>query len=209
LKKFSELSLEKQEVILNAAMDEFAGNGFEKASTNSIVLRARISKGSLFNYFKSKKELYLFLIEHTAGIMERVYEAIDWKQTDLFLRLREVGLIKLRIMRECPQVFDFLHNVTKETSPLVRSEIDRILQNLIKDGFSRLYENINFDLFRNDLDTNRLINIINWSMIGLSEQQKQKLHSITDINEELHAEWDSYFSIMRRCFYRQENAKDN
>ena len=36
---------------------EFAQSGFEKASTNEIVKRSNISKGSLFNYFNSKKDL--------------------------------------------------------------------------------------------------------------------------------------------------------
>ncbi len=209
MKKFSELSLEKQERILNAAINEFAENGFEKASTNTIVMGAGISKGSLFNYFKNKKEMYLFLIRHTTKIMERVYDAIDWNKTDLFVRLKEIKQIKLKIMQESPKVFDFLTSVMKETSPLVKAEVDRIIKRLTEEGFSRIYENINLDLFRKDLDVSKIISIINWVMIGISEQQKQNLHSVKDINAELLDEWDSYFSIMRKSFYRQESVNNN
>ncbi|WP_442961067.1 helix-turn-helix domain-containing protein [Pseudogracilibacillus sp. SO30301A] len=34
---------------MNAAIMEFVQSGFERASTNEIVKRANISKGSLFN----------------------------------------------------------------------------------------------------------------------------------------------------------------
>lgn len=61
--KFNNLKPEKQKQIINTAIKELVRNGFEKASTNEIVKRANISKGSLFNYFNSKKDLYLYLIE--------------------------------------------------------------------------------------------------------------------------------------------------
>lgn len=62
--------MEKQARIINAAMKEFVKSGYDKASTNKIVKEANISKGSLFNYFHSKKELYLYLIEY--GVLPSV-----------------------------------------------------------------------------------------------------------------------------------------
>ena len=55
--KFQSLETEKRERIINAALKEFAKNGYDKASTNDIVKEAEISKGSLFNYFNSKNEI--------------------------------------------------------------------------------------------------------------------------------------------------------
>lgn len=60
--KFFSLEPDKRERIINAALNEFARNGYGKASTNEIIKEAGISKGSLFNYFNNKKELYLFLL---------------------------------------------------------------------------------------------------------------------------------------------------
>ncbi|MDD3656837.1 MAG: TetR/AcrR family transcriptional regulator, partial [Atribacterota bacterium] len=54
--QFHSLESEKQERIINAALKEFARNGYGKASTNEIIKQAGISKGSLFNYFNNKKE---------------------------------------------------------------------------------------------------------------------------------------------------------
>jgi len=56
--KFEQLANNKQKSIIDASVKEFADNGFKNASVNKIVEKAGISKGSLFNYFKSKNLLF-------------------------------------------------------------------------------------------------------------------------------------------------------
>ncbi|MEM5780278.1 MAG: TetR/AcrR family transcriptional regulator, partial [Lawsonibacter sp.] len=58
---FIGLKQEKRDVIINAALTEFAAKGYDLASTNGMVKAAGISKGALFHYFASKKDLFLFL----------------------------------------------------------------------------------------------------------------------------------------------------
>ena len=69
---------------------EFAQSGFEKASTNEIVKRSNISKGSLFNYFNSKKDLYVYLIEYSVQFIEQIIEQIDFNETDIFKRIENI-----------------------------------------------------------------------------------------------------------------------
>ncbi len=54
---FLNLNYEKQEKILFVAIEEFANNTFNEASMNRIVKKAKIPKGSLYQYFKDKKDL--------------------------------------------------------------------------------------------------------------------------------------------------------
>ncbi len=60
---FFNLDTAKQEAILSAALEEFSAHSFREASVNTIVQKAQISKGSLYQYFEDKKDLYLYLIE--------------------------------------------------------------------------------------------------------------------------------------------------
>lgn len=55
--QFHKLNIEKQQRIINAALNEFVQSGYEKASTNKIVKNAGISKGSLFNYFRNPESV--------------------------------------------------------------------------------------------------------------------------------------------------------
>ena len=54
---FQRLAPEKRASVLNASMTEFAEHGYSAASTNAIVRRIGISKGSLFKYFPTKAAL--------------------------------------------------------------------------------------------------------------------------------------------------------
>ncbi len=56
--RFQNLDPDKQEQILEAAVEEFAEKGFEGASINRIIELAGISKGSMYYYFEDKADLY-------------------------------------------------------------------------------------------------------------------------------------------------------
>lgn len=57
-KTFKNLSPEKRDRIFESAVNEFADKGFETASMNRVVQSAGISKGSLFQYFQTKLDLF-------------------------------------------------------------------------------------------------------------------------------------------------------
>nr|WP_312579802.1 TetR/AcrR family transcriptional regulator [Sedimentibacter sp.] len=202
--KFESLAKEKRERIINASLNEFAKNGFEKASTNEIVKFAEISKGSLFNYFNSKKDLYLYLIEYVPSIIDTIYDEIDLSQRDFFERIKEIGIIKYRIMTRYPQAFDFLKMVEQEKYFEVQNEIINMKNKVIGEGIERIYENIDFSKFRDDIDLEKTLDIIKWTMLSFSEQQRSKINSFKDIGTEVLSEWDDYFDIMKRCFYKNE-----
>jgi AcrR family transcriptional regulator len=59
--RFAKLPLEQHQVILQAAMEEVAARGFHAASLNRVIEAAGISKGSMYNYFDGKEDLYTYL----------------------------------------------------------------------------------------------------------------------------------------------------
>jgi AcrR family transcriptional regulator len=65
---------------MRESIREFAEYGYAGASTNRIVRRVGISKGSLFHYFGTKERLYLALLDDAA---ERVSEAVRAAAQDL------------------------------------------------------------------------------------------------------------------------------
>jgi AcrR family transcriptional regulator len=59
---FLNLPDEKRKVIIDAAIEEFAEYGLENASTNRIVANSGISKGSFYQYFEDKKDVFMYLL---------------------------------------------------------------------------------------------------------------------------------------------------
>jgi AcrR family transcriptional regulator len=57
---FHNLPEEKRQRIMAAALEEFSARGYRQGSVQAIARRAGIAKGSLYQYFKGKKELFLY-----------------------------------------------------------------------------------------------------------------------------------------------------
>jgi AcrR family transcriptional regulator len=82
-------------VVLDAAEAEFAQHGFSGGSLNTIVREAGIAKGSLFQYFEDKADLFAYLAERASvrirARMEEHLAQLDW-QGDFFGALSDLML---------------------------------------------------------------------------------------------------------------------
>ncbi|MBM7568039.1 TetR family transcriptional regulator [Paenibacillus sacheonensis] len=103
---FAKVPAEKQELILTICIEEFAKNGYDNTSTDTITARAGISKGILFHYFKSKKNVYMAVVAHcTQLLIDRTMEEVNRiDAADFFDRLKEIILAKQRVtLRYLPE----------------------------------------------------------------------------------------------------------
>ena len=53
----------RRAAVIEAAEDEFGARGFSRGSLNVIARRAGVAKGSLFQYFADKRDLYAFITD--------------------------------------------------------------------------------------------------------------------------------------------------
>lgn len=65
---------EVRESILQASLKLFLQHGFERTTAEKIAERARVSKSNLYNYFKSKDEIFGSLTDAAAAEFTRVIE---------------------------------------------------------------------------------------------------------------------------------------
>src|SRR6056297_2085686 len=93
---FDRIPDEKRHALLTAALEEFANRGYSDASTNAIVKRVGIAKGSLFKYFATKAELLEAVFRHASETIgsivgDRVAELPD----DIGPRVRALAAMEL------------------------------------------------------------------------------------------------------------------
>lgn len=73
----------RRDAVLTAAEDEFAEHGFSRGSLNVIARNAGVSKGSLFQYFVDKVDLFDHLVERAStrvgAVMDAAAAELDWK----------------------------------------------------------------------------------------------------------------------------------
>ena len=60
---FLNLPEEKRRAFIEIALDEFANNDYNNASVSKIVAKAGIAKGSVYQYFEDKQDLFLYLLD--------------------------------------------------------------------------------------------------------------------------------------------------
>lgn len=204
--RFNRLKEANKKLIINVSIQEFVKNGFDYASTNAIVKQAGISKGSLFNYFNSKKELYSYLIDHSVQVIEDFYQEIDLTETDLFKRIENIGYQKLKIQQQSPHVFDFLASAVQEESADVKELIDKKISPIYDQGVERIYQNIDYSKFRSGIDIDKAIEILNWTMMGFGEKGIKQIDTFEHIDQfgkHYFEEWQRYAEMLKESFYKK------
>ena len=203
--KFESLEEEKRQRILNAAMKEFAARGYEHASTNRIVEDADIAKGLLFHYFKSKKQLYLYLYRYSVDLFSReVFEGVDDTQTDFFLRIRDVQRIKFGLIRRFPDLFEFTQSAYLEQSAEVRADVKEYGRELLQSSAARMFQNIDYSPFRDDVDRGGIINTVMWAFEGFANDflRKARLAGGTVDYDRMLSEAEQYMEFLKKSFYQ-------
>jgi AcrR family transcriptional regulator len=85
----------RREAILDVARDVFLEEGFAAASMSTIATRLGGSKGTLYNYFKSKDELFeAYVRRHCAWSLESDF-GLKEGETDVRAALMRLGTISL------------------------------------------------------------------------------------------------------------------
>lgn len=204
--KFLSIDTEKQNRILNAAMKEFAKNGYEKASTNEIVKESEISKGLLFHYFKNKKQLFLYLYNYCIDLnMNEFYKKIDLSEPDFFTRLRQTQLIKMELLKKYPEIFKFVEAAYLEDSSEIKQELEARNKELMKSSVDLLFKDIDTSKFKDDTDIKKVINIVIWTLQGFANEvmTREKLSPSNQTNyDDAFLEADEYLNMLKNCFYK-------
>ncbi|MBN1581061.1 MAG: TetR/AcrR family transcriptional regulator [Anaerolineae bacterium] len=90
---FFNLTEEKRALICQAAVGEFAAHSFAQASINRIVARSGIAKGSFYQYFEDKGDLFLYLIQLITDEKLKYLASVvqNPERYDFFALLRELS----------------------------------------------------------------------------------------------------------------------
>ncbi len=204
---FTGMDPDKRDRIINAAIEEFAAYPYDKASTNSIVKNAGVSKGLLFHYFENKQVLYEKLI---GFVIQKLFDAIvnriDWRESDLIERIRQIALIKMEVSKTYPHMFDFM---MKTLTYKRAGNIDDIVE--LYKGYGFDFQKVNEDVFSRNIDYSKFrdpetiresVNIVRWSLEKFGEEQLLLLGNDGKLDfAQAVAGLDHYMDILKKTFY--------
>ena len=209
LEKFMALSDNKRDRIINAAMKEFR-HGYKRASTDTIVKEAAISKGLLFHYFGTKENLYEFLVRFTMDTLQKDYfNMIELGQQDVIASIWQQALLMRDISDKYSCIYDFLsaiHIHAKETGASDMCAASLYVKRTA-DVMEDMYNNCDTNLFRSDIDHKQAIDLILWGINGFFHDAQRRMitengtsnHSYDIFSNELR----SYLDIFQLVFYKE------
>jgi AcrR family transcriptional regulator len=143
---FFNLPEDKRQRILDCAVVEFAEHDFHSASISKIVSRSGIAKGSLYQYFVDKADLYKYLLEYAAQVKADVMARAMPQpvEMDLFQTLRFLFKEMLKFQHLHPNLAKLGNRAIFGKSPLPAEILqqsanssNRYFEELIRQGINR------------------------------------------------------------------------
>jgi len=130
-------ALQTRDAILDAAIDLFVKEGFEKTSMDAIALAAGVAKGTLYYHFASKEGIIDAVVERYARTMEARLDAVEADQS---LTLVERMEAFSRVTKEVSAAtFSKLHyvryvDIHQKTSVVIIGRVAPYLARIIEEG---------------------------------------------------------------------------
>jgi AcrR family transcriptional regulator len=130
----------KKNIILLSAAKVFAKYGFEKATIDDIIKKAKIAKGTVYYYFKSKEEIFNAIVnEGLNDFDKKTYEAIavessTMKKIEAFIETEKKYILKykdifivfisefIKKSRHFPQLEELIDQAKKEN--LIKKDVN-------------------------------------------------------------------------------------
>jgi AcrR family transcriptional regulator len=118
---------ERRNEILDAAEELFGQKGFDKTSTNDILDKVKIARGTLYYHFKSKEEIMDALIErYNDLLLSAAKMAAEDKQLSINERIARV-VMSLNINEGNGR--EIIEHIHKPQNALMHQKIQRVIIN--------------------------------------------------------------------------------
>lgn len=198
---FYKLDREKQRRIINAALYVFTQSSFKHASTDDIAARAKVAKGSLFQYFKNKRTLYIFLYEYCLMMLsKKLDKQFDVTERDYFSILKQSMELKFMLLKQHPNLYQFVIRANEEQDAELKKVIEEINKEREESTLHEIYNRLDYSKFTEGTDVGRLGKMIAWCSEGLWNEGVKNGYSV----DELHREGIELLSFFKKAAYKEE-----
>ena len=116
---------EKEEAILEAALNIIKGKGFHKARMSDIAREANISYGLVYHYFKTKDDLFEAILYRWWDSLFQLMNDINEAQSDVQMKLRRIIDYFLDTYQDNPALVNiFITEISRSTSNLTADRLE-------------------------------------------------------------------------------------
>lgn len=186
---FFNLPTNKKDRIIETSLLEFVNKGFDKSSVTEIVNSADISKGSFYQYFNHKLDLYLYLLDK---ILKSKFNYLKLKMDKNYKKsfvnkLKNFYLTELKFAEKnslsTKLILDSFEVNNIEITNLINKKYEKVIYNKLDDMLlegiktREVNSNINIDYTVNFLYNSKLF-IINYYFNNINKIKKDKFDQL-------------------------------
>lgn len=174
----------KRNKIIRAAVSEFSNKGYEKGNVSAIAKRAGVSKGSMYQYFNDKKDIYLYCFENAYEISLRYIE----DKTKAYENMSIFDYMYLAFKKSWPFLVDeremyiFIQNAYLDINSEVHSEVIKIVYRDSLPYLKMLTEMIDMNKEQGLIKTKISTDLILIYVEAISSKFKEKMRIIAKEN---------------------------
>jgi AcrR family transcriptional regulator len=126
-------SEERRQQVIDAAVKEFAANGFYATSTGAIAKRAGISQPYIYALFPNKHELFLAVHRHVVDRIRRAFMDAARGGADPEERLHRMGHAYMELLAERDELLAQMQGFAAARDPELRDPVRDDFAGLIED----------------------------------------------------------------------------
>jgi len=213
LSTFNNLDPSKQEKITSVTIKEFAKYGYKNTTVSSIAKKAKVSKGSIYQYFKNKEELYIYIFDKSYQDKKRhIKNAININEIEDFFSLLEALFMEAYLFSlKNPDLQKIYFDLMKNTNQKLKNKIlDRYKTDLENDDFNYLKylkQEIDNKKIKSDIDKKLAAFIVssfleNFSLLLIEKDILTKTMDIQDYIE-------NFIKVLKNGIKKKNNGKEN
>ncbi|PJJ30436.1 TetR/AcrR family transcriptional regulator [Lacrimispora celerecrescens] len=201
MEKFKELSEERQQPIIEAALKCFGKHGYKKASMGDIAQNSGVSKPMLFHYFGTKRDLYLYLSEYVRTVMLDAYKRSEINSyDDLFERIITASRMKMGILERYPNILKFIISMFDETDDAVTDITKKIMPESQRFSYDLVLKKDDAVKFKEGVNIDEVMRLMFLMAEGYAHEMSDERCSLGEITEEM----ERIMNMLKSNLYKEE-----
>ena len=191
--KFFDLAREKQDRMINGAIEVFAKNGYKHASTDDMVKAVGVSKGLWFHYFGSKEGIYIFVYDYCVKYMLlELSTIVNDGEKDYFERIKQIAKPKAKVGRSYPYLTIFLEEAAHESQQEIIAKTAQSRQNY-EERMNAYLSSAEIDIISDKTKRDRIKKMLDYTISSIIREKTAEAAGADAIFKEIKA----YIELMR------------
>ena len=170
---FFNLEEAKRTRFIRRALEEFTFNNYQDASISRILKSLGVAKGSFYQYFEDKYELFIYLITFCSDLKKNYVDISRADYPSFWMYFRALYEEGLNFDRDHPLECHFLHRLQSNlNSPAVKTLFNDLMHQVVTAFRKMVDDEVAIGTFRNDVSASTMAYFLYKNSISIQENMQ-------------------------------------